>query len=93
MIPKLSKELVEALHANGNRGLEVVDPINNRTYFLVDGDVHRQAMNALQTQQSRELIAKAISEMESGAGIPIDDAFDQIRAELDLPHEYHRPVD
>ena len=74
MTAKLSKELAEALHASGDESLEVVDPDSNRIYVLVEGDVHRQAMNALRRQRDRDAIAQGIAEMEAGEGIPIDEA-------------------
>lgn len=74
MTAKLTKELVAALHATGDRELEVVDPDTSRVYFIVESEMHRQAMDALRRQQDRDAIALAISEMESGQGIPLADA-------------------
>ncbi|QDV71795.1 hypothetical protein Poly24_55350 [Rosistilla carotiformis] len=85
MTLKLSKDLSDALHANGSNGLEVVDPDSNRIYFVVDADIHRQAMEALRRQQDREAIALGIAEMEAGEGTSVDEAFEGIRANLSLP--------
>lgn len=74
MIAKLNKELVDALHASGERGLEVVDPETNRTYTIVDSETYRQAMQALRRQQDYEAIAQGIAEMEAGGGIPLEEA-------------------
>lgn len=74
MIAKLTKELAAALHANGDNELEVVDPDTERTYFLVDGDTHLRAMEALRRQQDRDAIAQGIAEMDAGQGIPVDEA-------------------
>lgn len=74
MTPRLSKDLAEALHASGSRELEVVDPDSNRTYFVVDAEIHRQAMAALRRQQDREAIAQGIAEMEAGEGISVEEA-------------------
>ncbi len=82
MIPKLSQELAEALTASGDEPLEVVNPNDNRTYVVVDGETHRQAMQALRRQQDREAIAEGIAQMEAGEGTPIEDAFEEI-LELD----------
>lgn len=82
MIPKLNKELSAALDANGNDSLEVVDPSNNRTYFLVDGDTYRQAMDALRRQRDRNAIAEGIVQMEAGDGTPLHEAREQTRQHL-----------
>jgi hypothetical protein len=84
MTAKLTKELAAALHATGDRELEVVDPETSRVYFIVDGEMHRQAMDALRRQRDRAAIAEGISEMEAGLGTPLDEAFDNIRANLGL---------
>ncbi|MBX3450415.1 MAG: hypothetical protein KF777_12680 [Planctomycetaceae bacterium] len=84
MTAKLTKELAAALHAAGGRELEVVDPDTQRLYFVVDAEVHRQAMEALRRQQDRDAIAQGISEMEAGEGISLDEAFDDIRANLGI---------
>ncbi|MBW3595980.1 MAG: hypothetical protein KY475_01745 [Planctomycetes bacterium] len=74
MTAKLSKELADALHATGGRELEVVDPHTNRTYMIVDSDIHRQAREALRRQQDRDDIVQGIAEMEAGEGIPVTEA-------------------
>lgn len=74
MSAKLSKELADALHATGECQLEVVDPDTNRTYIIVDSEVHRRAMEALRRQQDRDAIAQGIAEMEAGEGISVDEA-------------------
>ena len=84
MTAKLTKELAAALHATGDHELEVVDPETSRLYFIVDGETHRQAMDALRHQQDRAAIALGISEMEAGLGTPLNEAFDDIRANLGL---------
>lgn len=74
MTAKLTKELAAALHATGENELEVVDPETSRLYFIVDGETHRQAMEALRRQQDRDAIAQGIAEMEAGEGIPVAEA-------------------
>ncbi len=74
MTSKLSKELADALHATGESELEVVDPDTNRTYMIVDSEIHRRAMEALRRQQDRDAIAQGIAEMEAGEGIPVAEA-------------------
>lgn len=84
MTAKLNKELAAALHATGESELEVVDPDTQRTYFVVDAEIHRRAMDALRRQQDRDAIAQGIAEMEAGEGVPLSEAFDDIRANLGL---------
>lgn len=74
MTAKLTKELADALNATGDSELEVVDPSTQRTYFVVDAEIHRQAMDALRRQQDRDAIAQGIAEMEAGEGIPVAEA-------------------
>lgn len=84
MTEKLTKELAAALHATGGSELEVVDPDTQRIYVVVDAEIHRQAMDALHRQQDRDAIAQGIAEMEAREGVPLDEAFDDIRASLGL---------
>ena len=82
MIPKLSQELVDAINAAGNGELQVVNPNDNRVYFVVDGDTHRKAMNALRRQREREAIANGIAQMEAGEGVSLEEARNQTRERL-----------
>jgi len=81
----LNKELAAALHATGDRELELVDPETQRTYVLVDSETHRRAMEALRRQQDRDAIAEGIAQMESGQGRPLDEAFSNLRSRLGFP--------
>jgi len=85
MITKLTKELSEALQASGQHALEVIDPQTNRTYLIVDSEMHRRAMEALRQQEDLAAIAEGISQMEAGQGRPLDEAFTQMRAQLGFP--------
>jgi hypothetical protein len=82
MIAQLTKEQAAALHATGDRGLEVVDPDTSRVYVIVDGETHRQAMEALPRQQDREAIAQGLAEMEAGLGISVEESPRQSRDRL-----------
>ncbi len=70
-IAKLTKELAVALHATGDHELEVVDPETSRVYFIVESEMHLQAMDALRRQQDHDTIAQGIAELEAGQGIPL----------------------
>ena len=74
MSAKLTKELAAALQATGGNELEVIDPDTERTYFLVDGDIHRRAMDALRRQLDQDAIAQGIAELELGEGLSVEDA-------------------
>ena len=84
MAAKLTKELAAALNASGESELEVIDPETQRTYFVVDADTHRRAMDALRRLQDYDAIAQGIAEMQAGEGTTLDEAFDDIRATLNL---------
>ncbi|MGE0608455.1 MAG: hypothetical protein AB7O62_15270 [Pirellulales bacterium] len=82
MIAKLSNEQAAALRANGERELGVVDPDTQRTYFLVDAETHRQAMDALRRQNDYDAIAQGIAEMEAGLAISVKEAREFSRQRL-----------
>jgi hypothetical protein len=85
MVAKLTKELAAALDATGECELEVVDPQTHRTYFLVDGETHRRAMEALRRQRDHEAIAQGLAQLEEGQGRPLDQALNDLRSRLTLP--------
>jgi maltooligosyltrehalose synthase len=85
MTPELTKELAAALRASEEGELEVVDPDTRRTYYLVDSETHRQAMEALRRQQDYESIAEGIRQMEAGEGQPLEVAAAEIRKRLGFP--------
>ena len=85
MTAKLSKELSDALKSTGSRELETVDPATGRVYFLVDGQTHREAMQALRRQQDHDAIAEGIAQMEAGGGTPVAEADRQLRERLGFP--------
>jgi hypothetical protein len=85
MITKLTTEQSAALHASGDHELQVVDPVTDRTYVLIDSDTHRQAMDALRREQDRDAIAEGIQQMAAGQGQPLDAALAEMRARLGFP--------
>ena len=85
MTAKLTKELSDALNSSGKNEVEAIDPTTGRVYFIVDGETHRQAKEALRQQQDREAIAKGIAQMEAGQTKPLDEAFEDIRGRLGFP--------
>jgi hypothetical protein len=87
MLPKLSKELADALHANGPDGLEVIDPETNRVYMIVDGEAYRRTLSALRQRQDRNAIAEGVAQMEAGEGKPAHEAFEEMRERLSFPQQ------
>lgn len=87
MAAKLNKELADALQAAGGESLEVVDPVTNRVYRIIDEETHRRAMRALRAQQDRDAIAEGIAQMDAGAGKPAMQAFEELRERLGFPEE------
>lgn len=86
MTAKLTKELAAALNATGECELEVVDPETQRTYFLVDGETHRRAKEALRQQRDRDAIAEGLVQMQRGQGKPLEQAFVDMRSRLKFPN-------
>ena len=85
MTPKLNRDLTAAVDANGEQPLEVVHPTNHRTYYIVEGDTHRQAMEALRQrrrQEDHDAIAEGLEQMEAGEGIPLEKARELTRERL-----------
>ena len=85
MTQRLSKEFADALRANGEQELEVIDPATNHVYVVVDSQTHRQAMAALRRQQDHEAIAEGLAQMEAGQGKPLHEVEAEMRAELGYP--------
>lgn len=75
MTPKLTPELSNAFHSNGNQPTPVVDPVDNQVYFLV---TQATLDKALQTDDE-DAIRSGIADMEAGRHFSLDEA----RAELD----------
>ncbi|QDV71759.1 hypothetical protein Poly24_54990 [Rosistilla carotiformis] len=71
MTPKqLSSDITDALHAAGDQPLPVVDPSNQKVYFLIDEQTHRRAMAALQQQNAIASIDRGIE----GEGMTLEES-------------------
>jgi predicted transcriptional regulator len=81
MTAKLSKELSDALHSLGDDRLEVVDPLNNRVYYLVEATTLAQ----LEQSSTHNAIAQGIADMEAGRGKPAAEADADLREKLGFP--------
>ncbi len=74
MTPKLTSELSEALHSNGNQPTPVVDPLDNQVYFLVTQSTLEKARQA----EDEDAIRSGIADMDAGRHVSLD----QAKAEL-----------
>ena len=78
---KLTDEQIAAIQLSPN-GVSCEDTTTHRVYFLVDEQVHRRAMQALQQQQDLEAIRKGVAQMDAGSGTLLQDARQQLAQEL-----------
>ncbi len=86
MATKLSKELIEALHSSENgETLEVIDPSDNHSYFIVDAETHRRAMKALREREDWEAIQEGLAQAERGETMPLAEADALMRKKLGFP--------
>ena len=81
MTAKLSKELSDALHSQGDNRLAVVDPQDNRVYYIVDADT----LAHLEQASTHNAIAQGIADMEAGRGKPVAKADAYLREKLGFP--------
>lgn len=83
MTARLNKELSDALRAAGDSELEVVDPSTNRVYFLVDGETHQRARQALRQQEADwAAIQDGIAQADAGDTMPLDESDRRIREQF-----------
>lgn len=87
MVPKLTKELADALHANDADGLEVIDPETGRIYLIVDEESYRETLSVQRHRHDRDAIAEGLAQLESGEARPASEAFEQIRERLGFPEQ------
>ena len=85
MTPKLSEEQRRVLTAQNGRPVPVEDDQTHKIYVLVDEDLHRRAMQALQEQEDLAAVREGIEQMEAGLGQPLEQADAEIRSELGFP--------
>lgn len=83
MTPQLSKDLSDALHANADDRLPVVDPTNNRLYVLIDA----ASLQELERQDTYRAIQAGLESMQAGGGQPLDVAMSELRAEFETPDD------
>lgn len=85
MTPNLPKELSDALHSSSDsKSLEIVDPSDNRIYFIVDDETHKKAMQALREQEDLEAIQEGIDQANRGETMPIEEFDARMRSKHDF---------
>ena len=85
MTPRLSEEQRQALAALEGGPIEVEDEQTHKVYVLVDQDLHRRGMRALEEQEDLAAVRQGIEQMEAGLGQPLDEVDDEIRNKLGFP--------
>ena len=78
---KLTDEQIAAVMQNPE-GVCCEDSTTHRVYFLVEEQLHRQAMQALRQQQDIEAVRQGFAQMETSAGTPVEDVRDQLAREM-----------
>ena len=82
MTPKLTDEMRQALQQQPAGPVEISDEKSQRVYVLIDADLHRRAVTALQQQQDWESIQQGIAQAETGDTMPLAEADRKIREEF-----------
>ena len=78
MTPYLTPEQANALHAGGDAPMQIVDPTNQRVYFVVDGGL----LAELTYRADLQAIRDGVADMRAGRSVPIEQARLEDRAEL-----------
>jgi len=84
MNPKLTQEQREAVRQHGG-SVAVEDDETQTVYFLIEGDLHRRAMQALEECDSRRAIRAGIDDLEAGRVVPFSEVDARLREKLGLP--------
>ena len=83
--PKLTDEMREALKRNGGGPVEVEDDQTHRVYVIVDEDLHRRSMQALQMQDDMGAIQAGFDAAAEGRVAPLEEVDARIREKLGFP--------
>ena len=78
MTPYLTPEQSNALHAGGDVPMQIVDPISQRVYYVVDSGL----LAELRCRSDLEAIREGIADMRAGRSISIEQAKNEDRALL-----------
>lgn len=83
MTPKLTDEQREAIQQSDS--IMVEDDQTRKVYFIIDGDLHDRAIQALEEHDARRAIRAGIDDLEAGRIIPFADVDARLRDKLGLP--------
>ena len=83
MTPKLTKEQRDAIQKTDS--VKVEDTETRKVYFIVEGDLHDRAMQALEEHDTRNAIHAGIDDLEAGRVIAFADIDARLRKKLGLP--------
>ena len=78
MTPYLTPEQATALHAGGDVPMQIVDPTNQRVYYIVDSGL----LAELKCRADLDAIQEGIADMHAGRSTPIEQARTEDRAQL-----------
>lgn len=79
MIP-MSEELRQAV-SQQPQGLELCDEQTQRVYVLMDQELYRQAMAALERQEVSRHVQEGLDDMRAGRALSLTDADRELRQE------------
>lgn len=78
---ELTKEQAEAVRNSESGRVDLVDPVTNRRYVLLDAD----SLAFLERESSVDAIRAGLESMQAGRGLPIEEADVQMRDQLGFP--------
>ena len=84
MTLRLSEDQRQALRDRPNGPLSVEDEQLQRSYVLVDRQMHERAMQALEQQDDLAAIQAGIDDLEAGRVVAFEEVDARIRAKLGL---------
>jgi predicted transcriptional regulator len=84
MTTKLTPEQREAIRQQGSP-VAVEDDETRTVYYLIDEDLHRRAMEALDKEDARRAIRAGLDDLEAGRVVPFSEVDARLRKKLGLP--------
>jgi predicted transcriptional regulator len=85
MTPKLSEQQRLALEANPEEAVEVEDEQTHRMYVIIDQDLHRRAMDALERMEDVAAIRAGFAAAAEGRVSTLEEVDARIRQKLGFP--------
>ena len=84
MTPKLTEEQREAIRRQG-APLQIEDDETRKVYVIIDDELHRRAMQALEEHDARGAIRAGIDDLEAGRILAFAEVDARLREKLGLP--------